>query len=83
VREAVGPDVDADRVRFHLPGQAAWLLEPYDRFWLEAPPLRDDAQELARLRRTVPQRLASGEQLHGRRAFRSDRAQAVDVFNRT
>jgi galactonate dehydratase len=86
VREAVGPDVDVliecgfslDRAAVT---RAARLLEPYDCYWLEAPLLWDDAGELARLRREIPQRVASGEQCHGRRAFRDlIEQQAVDVL---
>jgi len=61
--------------------RVAYALEPYSCFWLEADILWDDATELARLRQTLPQRVASGETLHGRRAFREIiERQAVDVL---
>lgn len=57
------------------------LLEPYDCMWLEAPLRWDDAAELARVRGSIPQLLASGETLHGRRAYREMiERQAVDVL---
>jgi galactonate dehydratase len=86
VREAVGPDVDVlIELGFGLDWSAtvqfARRIEPYNAFWIEAPLLWDDAQELARLRQAIPQRVASGEQLHGRRAFRDLIEQhAVDVL---
>jgi galactonate dehydratase len=86
VREAVGPDVDVlIECGFGLDPaaarRAAQALEPYDCFWLEAPLLWDDPSELARLRTHVRQRIASGETLHGRRAFREMiEQQAVDVL---
>jgi L-alanine-DL-glutamate epimerase-like enolase superfamily enzyme len=56
-------------------------LEPYDCYWLEAPLRWDDPAELARLRGQVRQRIASGETLHGRRAYREMiERQAVDVL---
>jgi galactonate dehydratase len=86
VREAVGPDVDVliecgygfDRA---TAARVARALEPYACLWLESPLLWDDAAELARLRGAIPQRVASGEQFHGRRAFREIiERQAVDVL---
>ncbi|MBC8230049.1 mandelate racemase/muconate lactonizing enzyme family protein [bacterium] len=86
VREAVGPDVDvliecAFAFNLATAKRAASALEPYSCFWLEAPLLWDDVPELSRLRQTIPQRVASGETLHGRRAFREIiERQAVDVL---
>ena len=86
VREAVGPDVDVlVECAFSFDGataaRVARRLEPYDCYWLESPLLWDDAAELAALRRQIPQRVASGETLHGRRAFREViEQQAVDVL---
>ncbi len=86
VREAVGPEVDvlvecAFSFDCATAKQVAQALEPYSCFWLEAPLLWDDAAELARLRQAIPQRIASGETLHGRRAFRElIEQQAVDVL---
>ncbi|MFQ6040169.1 MAG: mandelate racemase/muconate lactonizing enzyme family protein [Candidatus Poribacteria bacterium] len=86
VREAVGSDVDVliecafafDLATAIRVGRA---LEPYNCLWLEAPLLWDDAIELARLRQSILQRVASGETLHGRRAFREIiERQAVDVL---
>ena len=86
VREAVGPEVDvliecAFAFGLATAKRAAYALEPYNCLWLEAPLLWDDAIELAHLRKTIPQRVASGETLHGRRAFREIiERQAVDVL---
>lgn len=86
VREAAGPDVDVlieCGFSFDLATarRAAQALEPHDCFWLEAPVLWDDPAELARLRTQVRQRIASGETLHGRRAFREMiEQQSVDVL---
>lgn len=86
VRQAVGQDVDIlvesnfsfDRTTVLRVGR---LLEPYDCLWLEAPLGWDDAGELAHVRGAIPQRLASGETLHGRRAYRElIERQAVDVL---
>ena len=85
VRAAVGGDAD---VLIECAGgldcagarRAGAALEPFDCAWLEAPLPWDDPAALARLRGRVRQRLASGEALHGRRAFRGlIEAQAVDV----
>ncbi|MGH2350402.1 MAG: mandelate racemase/muconate lactonizing enzyme family protein, partial [Chloroflexota bacterium] len=75
VREAVGPDVDvliecASSFDLATARRMARALEPYECYWLEAPLLWDDPAELARLRGQIRQRVASGETLHGRRAFR-------------
>jgi galactonate dehydratase len=86
VREAVGPDVDVlVECAFSFDAATAVrigrLIEPYSCLWLEAPLRWDDPAELARIRGAVPQRLASGEALHGRRAFRDlIERQAVDVL---
>jgi galactonate dehydratase len=86
VREAVGPDVDlliecAFAFDPATARQVARALEPYGCYWLEAPLQQDDPAELARLRGQIPQRVASGETLHGRRAFRElIERQAVDVL---
>jgi galactonate dehydratase len=86
VREAVGPDVDVMiecGYNFDLAttGQISRALEPFNCHWLESPLQWDEPSELARLRATIPQRLASGEQSHGRRAFRGLIEQhAVDVL---
>jgi len=86
VRESVGPDVDiliecAFAFDFATASRVTHALEPYNCFWLEAPLLWDDAAELAGLRQVIPQRVASGETLHGRRAFREIiEQQAVDVL---
>ena len=85
-REAIGADGDvliecANSLDFATARRMAQALEPYDCFWLEAPLEWDDAGELARLRGQVRQRIASGEQLHGRRAFRElIEQQSVDVL---
>jgi galactonate dehydratase len=86
VRQAIGPRAELMiecGFALDLPAarRAAALLEPYDPAWLEAPLYWDDAAELARLRAAVPVRLASGETLHGRKAFRALIEQhAVDVL---
>jgi galactonate dehydratase len=86
VREALGSDGDvliecAFAFGFATARRAAQELEPYDCFWLEAPLRWDDPAELARLRGQVRQRIASGETLHGRRAYREViERQAVDVL---
>lgn len=86
VRAAIGPNADLmiecsfglDRKTARRVGE---LLEPYECAWLEAPIGWDDAAELARVRGCIPQRLASGEMLHGRRAYRElIERQAVDVL---
>lgn len=86
VREAVGSDVGImiecafgfDRATAVEVGRA---LEPYHCFWLEAPLWWDDPGELASLRAALPQRVASGEALHGRRAYRGIiEGRAVDVL---
>lgn len=86
VREAVGADADvmaecafaldrAGAIRF------AHAVEPFDCAWLEAPLAWDDASNLASLRASIKQRIASGETLHGRRAYREIIEQrAVDVI---
>jgi galactonate dehydratase len=85
VRGALGADADvliecAGGLDVHGARRAGAALEPFDCGWLEAPLPWDDPAALARLRAQVPQRLASGEALHGRRAFRGlIEAQAVDV----
>lgn len=86
VREAVGSDVDVMvecGYNFDLATarQVAAALTPFDCHWIESPLQWDQASELARLRGAIPQRLASGEQSHGRRAFREVIEQhAVDVL---
>lgn len=86
VRAAVGPEVDVlIECAFSFDGatarRAAHDLQPYHCYWLEAPLAWDDAAELARLRGAIPQRLASGETLHGRQAYRElIERQAVDVL---
>lgn len=61
--------------------RAARALEPYHPYWLEAPLAWDDAAELANLRQAITSRVASGEQMHGRRANRElIERQAVDVL---
>jgi galactonate dehydratase len=85
-REAMGADRDvliecANSFDYSTARRVAQALEPYDCFWLEAPLAWDEGAELARLRGQVKQRIASGEQLHGRRAFRELlEHQAVDVL---
>jgi galactonate dehydratase len=75
VRAAVGPGVDL-LVDFlftqdaYGARRAAEALAPYDLFWIEEPFALDDPALLAELRRTLPTRLAGGEQLCGRAAFR-------------
>lgn len=85
VREAVGAEVAvlvecqfafdrADAVG------VARALEGLDCFWLEAPLRWDDPVELAAIRRSLPIRVASGETMHGRLAYRELIEQrAVDV----
>ena len=52
----------------------------FDPFWIEAPLRFDEPTELCRLRDAVDVRIASGECLHGRRAFRELLTRgAVDV----
>lgn len=86
VRHAVGPDTALlIECSFGLSRSTTLrigrLLEPYDCMWLEAPLPWDDAAELARVRGAIPQLLASGETLHGRRAYRDlIERQAVDVL---
>lgn len=86
VREAVGHDVSMMiecAFAFDPAGAAAVgkALEPYRCYWLEAPLPWDDPKQLAALREVLPQRLASGEVLHGRRAYRGLlEANAVDVL---
>ena len=92
MRTAVGEEEDVDKsgdvliecafgFDFATARRVARALEPHDCFWLEAPLLWDDAAELARLRAAAGQRIASGETLHGRRAYRElIEQQAVDVL---
>ena len=75
VRAAIGPEVDL-LVDFlfsqDLYGarRAAEALAAFDLFWIEEPFPLDDPALLARLRATLATRLAGGEQLCGRAAFR-------------
>ena len=85
VREAIGPRVDL-LVDFifsqDLRGaeRAAAEMAAYDLFWIEEPFAIDDPAELAEFRRRIPTRLAGGEQLSGRAAFRPLlEARAFDV----
>jgi galactonate dehydratase len=75
VRAAIGPTVDL-LVDFlftqdlHGARRAAEAMAPYDLFWIEEPFPLNDPPLLAALRATLPTRLAGGEQLCGRAAFR-------------
>lgn len=86
VRIAVGSDVEVMIecgyvLDFPSALRIAEALTPHDCFWLEAPLLWDDPLELAHLRHTIPQRVASGERTHGRRAYRElIEARALDVL---
>jgi galactonate dehydratase len=86
VRDAVGPDVDvliecAFGFDPNLAIRAADALRPYGCYWIEAPLQWDDAAGLARVRAAIPQRVASGETLHGRQAYRELIEQrSVDVL---
>lgn len=86
VREAVGPDAEvliecSFRFDRSTAVRVAHAFAEFRCFWLEAPLAWDDAAELAALRASLPMRLASGETLHGRRAYREMiERQAVDVL---
>ena len=86
VRDAIGSEVSlmiecAFRFDSATALRLGRALEPYDCYWLEAPLFWDDPETLAALRGSVPQRLASGELLHGRKAYRGIlEANAVDVL---
>ena len=75
VRAAIGPTVDL-LVDFlftqdlHGARRAAEAMAGYDLFWIEEPFPLNDPSLLAALRATLPTRLAGGEQLCGRAAFR-------------
>lgn len=75
VRAAIGPEVDllvdfAFSQDEHGARRAADAMAPLGLFWIEEPfPLNDPAA-LARLRGALPTRLAGGEQLSGRAAFK-------------
>ena len=85
VREAIGPDValHTDWAWALTPGDAASVAErlrPYDLFWIEEPFATDDPEEFAALRRQIRPRMAGGEQLSERLAFRQlFEARALDV----
>lgn len=75
VRAAIGPEVDllADFLFSQdLRGaeRAAAAMAPYNLFWIEEPFPLDDPPLLARFRGGVTTRVAGGEQLSGRAAFR-------------
>lgn len=86
VREAIGEEAEvlvecAFRFDRTTARRFAWALEQFRCFWLEAPLPWDDATELARLRDVAGIRVASGETLHGRIAYRDMiEKQAVDVL---
>jgi galactonate dehydratase len=75
VREAVGPKVDV-MVDFifsqdlRSAQRAAAEIAELDLFWIEEPFRLDDPAELAEFRRSISTRVAGGEQLSGRAAFR-------------
>lgn len=75
VRQAIGPDIDL-LVDFlftqDLRGaqHAAERMSEYDLFWIEEPFPLDDPVLLAQFRASIATRLAGGEQLCGRSAFR-------------
>lgn len=86
VREAIGPDTDllvdfifTQDVRGAQ--RAAEAMAPYDLFWIEEPFPLDDPTLLAQFRGMVHTRVAGGEQLCGRSAFRPLlEAGALDVL---
>ena len=85
-RAAIGPEIDL-LVDFlftqepHGARRAAGAMAPYDLFWIEEPFAMDDPRLLAQLRTLIRPRLAGGEQLHGRDAFRPLlEAGALDVL---
>lgn len=86
VREAVGDDCtlmieSAFALDMHLAKRLAQELAHFDCYWIEAPLPWDDAPSLATLRQSLPLRVASGETLHGRAAFRDlIERRAVDVL---
>lgn len=75
VRAAIGPDVDL-AVDFGFSQdlrsaqRAADAMAAYDLFWIEEPFRMNDPNLLAQYRRAIGTRLAGGEQLFGRFAFR-------------
>lgn len=86
VREAIGPDA-ALMVECNFAFDRSTVAElgrqlaPLDCAWLEAPLWWDDPHELRWLRDRLTQPLASGELLHGRRAYRGLlEAGAVDIL---
>lgn len=86
VRDAIGDDASlmvecAFRFDPATAVQVARALEPFGCYWLEAPLFWDDPGLLAAVRGAIPQRLSSGETLHGRRAYRAMlESDAVDVL---
>ena len=75
VRAAIGPNTDL-LVDFlftqdwYGARRAAAAMAPYDLFWIEEPFALDDPPLLARFREQADTRVAGGEQLCGRVAFR-------------
>lgn len=86
VRESIGPDrrlmIESNfTLNFAETVRMCERLAQQDCYWIEAPLLWDDPRELARLRSRISQRVASGEQIHGRYAYREMiELQAVDVL---
>lgn len=86
IREAVGDGTDvmaecAFRFDRNTAEQFAARIVPYACAWIEAPLRWDDATNLAALRASITQRVASGETLHGRRSFTSIiEGRAVDIL---
>jgi L-alanine-DL-glutamate epimerase-like enolase superfamily enzyme len=86
LRQRIGPDAllltDANQawdLRSAL--QMTPMLEEFGTYWLEEPLPADQIADLARLRRSVPFRIAAGENVYGREGFRHLLDQeAVDVI---